>query len=112
MCPQNLSPERAARTASGRKPHDEANCETRQHAAEHALEVANAVSGADAPAGTTLALTVTGVRLVATDVMVFAGVNLDDAVEAVREGILEQRVAAPGAAPMGRFGRLRWRLTR
>jgi hypothetical protein len=35
------------------------------------------------------------VRLVATDVMVFAGVNLDDAVEAVREGLLEQRVAAP-----------------
>ena len=86
--------------------------ETRQHAADRALEVANAVSGADAPAGSTLALAVTGVRLVATDLMAFAGVNLDDAVEAVREGSLEQRVAAPAPAPGRRFSRLRRRLTR
>jgi Fusaric acid resistance protein-like len=86
--------------------------ETRQRAADRALEVANTVSGADAPAGSTLALAVTGVRLVATDLMVFAGVNLDDAVEAVREGILEQRVAAPAPAPGRRFSRLRRLLTR
>ena len=84
--------------------------ETRQRAADRALEVANAASGADAPAGSTLAVAITGVRMVATDVMVFAGIDLDDAVQAVREGILEQRVAAPPRRR--RFGRLRRRLTR
>jgi uncharacterized membrane protein YgaE (UPF0421/DUF939 family) len=80
--------------------------ETRQDAADRALEIANAVSGADAPAGSTLAVAITGVRMVATDVMVFVGVDLDVAVEAVRAGILERRVAAP--APSGRrFDRLR-----
>jgi hypothetical protein len=33
--------------------------------------------------------------LVATDVLVFAGVNPDDAVQAVSNGRLEQRIAAP-----------------
>jgi uncharacterized membrane protein YgaE (UPF0421/DUF939 family) len=85
--------------------------ETRQRAADRALEVANTVSGADAPAGSTLAVAITGVRMVATDVMVFAGVDLDVAVEAVRERILERRVAAP-APSRRRFGRLRRWLTR
>jgi hypothetical protein len=48
--------------------------------------------------------------MVATDVMVFAGIDLDDAVQAVRKGILEQRVAGPPRRR--RFGRLRRRLTR
>jgi hypothetical protein len=81
----------------------------RQHAADRALEVANAVSGSDAPPGSASAAALTGVRLVATDLMVFAGVDLDDAVEAVREGILEQRVAPPAPAPRRRFGWLRRR---
>ena len=84
----------------------------RQRAVDRALEVANAVSGNDVPPGTALAVAITGVRLVATDLMAFAGVDLDDAVEAVREGILEQRVAAPARAPGRRFGWLRRRLTR
>ena len=48
--------------------------------------------------------------MVATDVMVFAGIDLNDAVEAVREGILEQRVAMPARGR--RFGRLRPLITR
>ena len=84
--------------------------ETRQQAADRALEVANALSGADVPAGSTLAVAITGVRMVATDVMVFAGIDLDDAVQAVREGILEQRVAVPARGR--RLGRLRRWLTR
>jgi hypothetical protein len=57
-----------------------------------------------------LAIAITGVRMVATDVMVFVGVDLDVAVEALRARILEQRVAA--SAPSGRrFGRLRRWLT-
>jgi hypothetical protein len=51
--------------------------DTRQRAADRALEVSNAVSGADPPAGSTLAVAITGVRFVATDVIVFAGVDLD-----------------------------------
>jgi hypothetical protein len=69
--------------------------ETRQRATDRALEIANATSGADAPAGSTLGVAITSVRIVAADVMVFAGIDLDDAVRAVREGILDQRVAAP-----------------
>ena len=84
--------------------------ETRQRAADRALEVANAVSDADAPAGSTLAFAVTGVRMVATDVMVFAGIDLEDAAQAVRAGILEQRVAAPARGR--RFAWLRRRFTR
>ena len=86
--------------------------ETRQRAADRALEVAKSVPGADSPAGSTLALAVTGVRLVATDLMVFAGVNLDDAFEAVREGLIEQRVAAPAPTARRRLNRLRRLLSR
>jgi uncharacterized membrane protein YgaE (UPF0421/DUF939 family) len=84
--------------------------ENRQRAADRALEVANAASDTDAPAGSTLAVAITGVRMVATDVMVFAGIDLDDAVQAVRERVLEQRVALP--PPRRRFGRLRRWLAR
>jgi uncharacterized membrane protein YgaE (UPF0421/DUF939 family) len=92
--------------------HDLGDHETRQRAADQALEVVNAVSGADAPAGSALAAAVTGVRLVATDMMAFAGVDLDAAADAVREGILDQPVAAPASAPGRRLGRLRRRLVR
>jgi len=120
FAPSLSSPERRALEPSVRDlagvlaelAHELGDRETRQRAAERAIEVANAVPGADAPAGSALALAVTGVRLVATDVMVFAGVNLDDALEAVREGILERRVAAPAPATRRPFGRLRRRLNR
>jgi Fusaric acid resistance protein-like len=85
--------------------------ETRQRAADRALDVANAVSRADAPAGSTLSVAITGVRMVATDLMVFVGVDLDVAVEAVRERILERRVAAPAPSER-RIGRLRRWLAR
>jgi hypothetical protein len=73
--------------------------QTRQRAAERALEIANSVPGGDAPAGSALAQVASGVRLVATDLMVFTGVTLDDAVDAVRQGILEQRVPTQAPAP-------------
>ena len=66
-----------------------------QRAADRAFEVAGA---APIPA----------VRMAAIDIMVFAGVELDDAVEAVRAGILEQEVRRPPApAPPGPLDRLR-----
>jgi hypothetical protein len=44
--------------------------------------------------------------MVATDLIVFAGIDFDEAVEAVREGILEHRVT-PAPVPGGRFRWLR-----
>jgi uncharacterized membrane protein YgaE (UPF0421/DUF939 family) len=78
--------------------------ETRQHAADRALEVVNTVPDSDAPSDSALGASITGVRMVATDLIVFTGVDFDEAVEAVREGILEQRVT-PAPVP---GGRLRW----
>ena len=80
----------------------------RQHAAGRALEIANDVAGDEAAADPVLADAFAGVRIVATDLMVFAGVDPTDALDAVRDGILERRVPAP---PPGRPRRLRrlWR---
>jgi hypothetical protein len=44
--------------------------------------------------------------------MVFAGVEFDSAVAAVREGILEDSVPHPPEAPQGILGRLRSLLRR
>jgi uncharacterized membrane protein YgaE (UPF0421/DUF939 family) len=86
--------------------------ERRQRAADRALEVATTTPASDASPASPLALTAVSVRLVATDLMVFAGINLDDAVEAVRQGTLGQRVARPAPDRRRRFGRLRRRLMR
>ncbi len=67
--------------------------ETRQRAAERALEVASSVTAEDSTVEMRSA--VAAVRGVATDLVVFAGVDFSDAVEAVRAGILEQRVPKP-----------------
>jgi uncharacterized membrane protein YgaE (UPF0421/DUF939 family) len=86
--------------------------QTRQDAAERALEVANAVADATAEPDSPLAAAITGVRLVATDLMVYAGVELEDATAAVREGILERKVPTPPTAPRGIRGRLKSLLRR
>ena len=72
--------------------------DTRQRAADRALDVANSVAADEAAAGSSRATAVTAIRIVTTDVMVFAGVDLDTAVEAVRAGILEHRVQEPPPA--------------
>jgi uncharacterized membrane protein YgaE (UPF0421/DUF939 family) len=81
--------------------------ETRQRAADRALDVANSVAVDEAPAESIRATVVTAIRIVATDVMVFAGVDLDTAVEAVRAGILEQRVEEPPPTQRGIRGWLK-----
>jgi uncharacterized membrane protein YgaE (UPF0421/DUF939 family) len=86
--------------------------QTRQDAAERALQVANAVADATPEPDSPLAAAITAVRLVATDLMVYAGVELEDAAAAVREGILERKVPSPPAAPRGVRGWLRSRLGR
>lgn len=80
--------------------------ETRQRAADRALEVATSI-GADLERDGTLAFAVMAVRTVATDLIVFAGVDVDSAVAAVREGILEHDVREPVPVAPKRFGWLR-----
>jgi uncharacterized membrane protein YgaE (UPF0421/DUF939 family) len=84
----------------------------RQRSADRAFEVARSISGDGAAADSTLAHAITAVRMVATDIMVFAGVDLDDAVEAVRAGVLEQEVRPPASARPGPLSRLRDRRPR
>jgi uncharacterized membrane protein YgaE (UPF0421/DUF939 family) len=81
--------------------------ETRQRAADRALEVATTIGTDDLDRESILTLVIMAVRTVATDVIVFAGVDVDDAVAAVREGILEQHVREPAPMAPRRFGWLR-----
>jgi uncharacterized membrane protein YgaE (UPF0421/DUF939 family) len=86
--------------------------ETRQRAANRAFAVATASGGSDATPDSTLAVAVIVVRVLAIDLMVFAGVEFDDAAEAVREGILKHQVPAPAPPRRGLIAWLRSRLRR
>ncbi|MDQ3889239.1 MAG: FUSC family protein [Actinomycetota bacterium] len=79
---------------------------TRQHAADRALEVTRRVGGRDAPPDSNVAFAIVAVRLAATDLMVFAGVDVAEAIEAVRAGISEAHVTNP--PPPERFTWRRW----
>jgi uncharacterized membrane protein YgaE (UPF0421/DUF939 family) len=83
---------------------------TRQHAADRAFDVATAVATSDATPDSALAAGIGAVRVLAIDIMVVAGVELDDAVAAVREGVLEHQVPAPPLRPSGPLGWLRSRV--
>lgn len=72
---------------------------TRQRAADHALDLARRVAGDDAPSGSPRAAAIVIVRIVATDVMVFAGVDPAQAADAVREGTGELSVPDPPVLP-------------
>jgi uncharacterized membrane protein YgaE (UPF0421/DUF939 family) len=82
--------------------------ETRQRAANRAFEVATALVGSDPRPDSTLAAGVIATRVLAIDVMVFAGIDFDAASDAVREGILEHQVP-PRPPPRGLVGLLRSR---
>jgi hypothetical protein len=86
--------------------------ETRQRVADRAFEVAVAVAGADARPHSSHAAGLVAVGVLALDIMVFAGVELDTAAAAVRQGILEQQVPAPPPPRRGLLGRLRARRAR
>jgi uncharacterized membrane protein YgaE (UPF0421/DUF939 family) len=70
----------------------------RQRAADRALAVAGEISSNNEESDSAFAAAVLGVRMVATDLMVFAGMELEDAQGAVREGIEARRVARPPRA--------------
>jgi hypothetical protein len=70
----------------------------RQRAADRGLAVAGEISAGDEPPDSLFAAAVMGVRMVATDLMVFAGMDLEDALAAVREGIEARKVPPPPQA--------------
>jgi hypothetical protein len=77
---------------------------TRQQAADRALEVARRLTK-DAPASEPEAVAaIVALRTVASDLMVFAGVDPEQADAAVREGTGEFRVPAPPSSPRAPFG--------
>jgi len=67
----------------------------RQHAADRGLAVAGEISADGEPPDSAFTAAAMSVRMVATDLMVFAGIDPDDAVAAVREGIESRRVPDP-----------------
>ena len=82
--------------------------EVRQHAADRGLAVAGEISADGEPPDPAVAAAVMSVRMVATDLMVFAGIEFDHAVAAVREGIESGRVPAPPEAAHLPFSWRRW----
>jgi uncharacterized membrane protein YgaE (UPF0421/DUF939 family) len=85
---------------------------TRQRAVDHALDVARQLAGEGTPCESTLAAAIMTVRLVAADIMVFAGVDPRQALDAVREGTGELRAAALPPSPRTPFTRRRRRQRR
>jgi hypothetical protein len=82
---------------------------TRQRAADHALDLAHRVAGHDAPSQSPRAVAVMIVRIVAADVMVFAGVDPAQAAGVVSEGTGEISVPDPPSLPSSPLHPRRWR---
>lgn len=83
-----------ASLARGLDGHD-----ARQRAADRSLELATRITADAGPADADRTLLTHGLRMVATDVIAFAGVDLADAIKAVRAGALVQRVPPTAPAP-------------
>lgn len=67
----------------------------RQKVADRAFEVTQAFPAGAPPPSASLAPAISALRMVAADIMVFAGVAFEDARDAVRKGTQGFRVAAP-----------------
>jgi hypothetical protein len=80
----------------------------RQDAADRGLAVAVAISADDEPADSDFAAAVMAVRMVATDLMVFAGIEPDEAAAAVREAIRSREVRPPPETVELPFSWRRW----
>jgi hypothetical protein len=76
----------------------------RQRAADRALEVARRLAAGDTPSEAEAVAAIVSLRTVASDLMIFAGVEASQAEAAVREGTGQFRVPAPPAAPRAPFG--------
>jgi Fusaric acid resistance protein-like len=77
---------------------------TRQDAADRALGVARRLASGDTPSEVEAVAAMVAVRTVASDLMVFAGVDAEQADAAVREGTGEFRVPSPPSSPRAPFG--------
>ena len=77
---------------------------SRQAAADRALEVARRLAGADTPSDADAVAASVALRTTAGDLMVFAGVDAEQADAAVREGTGEFRVTAPASSSRAPFG--------
>ncbi|MGC9666121.1 FUSC family protein [Planosporangium sp. 12N6] len=95
-----------ALTALAKKPGDRA---TRQHAADRALDAARRLADIDTPADSALAAAIMAVRMVAADIMVFAGVDPGRAGDASRVGTGRLNVPTPPSTPRTPFDAGRWR---
>lgn len=83
--------------------------EVRQRAADRALALATRITSDSAAATSDGAFLAHGLRMVAADVIAFAGVHPAEAVRAIREGALEQRLPPDPPAPGRLVGWLRLR---
>ncbi len=77
---------------------------TRQQAADRALDVARRLAAGPAPVEPEAVAAAVALRTVAGDLMVFAGVDAEQADAAVREGTGEFRVPAPPSSSRAPFG--------
>jgi Fusaric acid resistance protein-like len=77
---------------------------TRQEAADGALDVVRRVASGYTSSDAEAVAAIVALRTVASDLMVFAGVDAEQADAAVREGTGEFRVAAPPSSPRAPFG--------
>ena len=80
---------------------------TRQNAADRALEVARRLATGDRPSEPEAVAAIVALRTAASDLMVFAGVDAEQADAAVREGTGEFRVPAPPSSSRAPFGQRR-----
>jgi hypothetical protein len=80
----------------------------RQRAADRALEMARGLPDAQPGDGSLSAAVTFSVRMVAADIMIFAGVDADEVEAAVREGAYELHVPDPPSAPRVPFEARRW----
>jgi hypothetical protein len=77
---------------------------TRQQGADRALEVARRLAAGDMPSEAEAVAAIVGLRMVVSDLMVFAGVDAGQADAAVREGTGEFHVPAPPSSSRAPFG--------
>jgi uncharacterized membrane protein YgaE (UPF0421/DUF939 family) len=78
---------------------DPGDRETRQGAADKALEVAGLLAAKEAPSDSPLAAAIIATRMTAADLMTFAGVEANQALEAVRRGAGSFEVPTPSPTP-------------
>jgi uncharacterized membrane protein YgaE (UPF0421/DUF939 family) len=78
----------------------------RQRAADRALQVARKHAGSSTSLDSTVAAALVALRIVAEDIMIFAGIDAKQAADAMRHGKGEFEIPAPPATPRTPF---RWR---